>query len=95
MGINEIQQKMFPVFKHYGVIKASVFGSVARGEDSEKSDIDVLVNLQRPSSLSRFVSFKRELEMAVNKTVDVVEYDAVKPAFAESIFKDAKVIYEK
>lgn len=95
MRIETIKNKAFPVFKEYGVIKASVFGSVARGDDKPESDIDLLVELRRPFALSRFVSLKRNLENTLNHSVDVVEYGGVKPAFAPSIIKDAKVIYEQ
>ena len=95
MGIENIKKKTFPVFKQYGVLKASVFGSAARGEEKEGSDVDVLVELKRPYGLAQFVALKRSLEQALSKTVDVVEYGAVKPAFSKNIFKDEKVIYEQ
>jgi len=95
MSIETIKKDLTPVFKQYGVTRASIFGSVARGEDTPESDIDVLVDLRRPFSLTRFVALKRGLEAALKKPVDVVEYDAIKPAFARHILNDAKVIYEQ
>lgn len=95
MSIEAVQKTIIPIFQKYGVTKASIFGSVARGEDTAESDIDMLVNLRRPFSLARFVALKRGLEAALQKTVDIVEYEAVRPAFAERILKDSKVIYEQ
>lgn len=95
MSIKTIQEKTLAVFKQYGVIKASVFGSSARGQDTAKSDVDLLVSVKRPFTLMRFVSLKRGLEKALNKPVDIVEYGAVKPELSESILKDAKIIYEQ
>ncbi len=95
MSVETVKNKSASVFRQYGVLKASVFGSVARGEDNSESDVDVLVELRRPFGLPRFVALKRHLELALNRPVDVVEYDGVKSAFVESILKDAKVIYEQ
>lgn len=95
MSIETVRAKTIPIFKQYGVTKAAVFGSVARGEETAKSDIDVLVDLRRPFGLARFVALKRDLETALDRPVDVVEYGGVKPAFADNILRDAKVIYEQ
>lgn len=95
MGIENISHKITPVFRQYGVIKAALFGSVARGEDGPESDIDVLISVRRPFSLIQFIALKQELELILKKPVDVVEYGAIKPSFAESILKDEKVIYEQ
>lgn len=95
MSIETVRAKIIPIFKQYGVTKAALFGSVARGQDTAKSDVDVLVDLHRPFGLARFVALKRDLETALSRSVDVVEYGGVKPAFADNIFKDTKVIYEQ
>lgn len=95
MTVETVKEKAAPVFKQYGVTKASVFGSVARGEAGDGSDVDVLVTLRRPFGLVQFVALKRGLEAVLNKSVDVVEYDAIKPAFADNILKDAAIIYEQ
>ena len=95
MTIETVKEKTGPIFKQYGVIRAAVFGSVARGTSGEGSDVDFLVNLHRPFGLIQFVALKRGLELVLNKSVDVVEYDAVKPAFADNILKDAKIVYEQ
>ncbi len=94
MTIREIAQKVTPLLKEHRVIRASIFGSVARGEDTSGSDVDMLIEVSRPHSLVQFVALKRGLETSLNKPVDLVEYGAIKPAFADDILKDATVIYE-
>ena len=93
MDIEEIKVKVAPIFKEYGVRRASVFGSVARGENRPDSDVDLLINVSRPFSLVRFISLKHSLERVLKSPVDVVEYEAVKPSFAANILKDATAIW--
>jgi predicted nucleotidyltransferase len=95
MDIEEVKKIIRPILKEYGVSRASVFGSVARGEDGPDSDVDILVKVTRPFSLVGVVSLKHRMESALNRPVDVVEYEAIKPSFAENILKDAKLIYER
>ena len=93
--IQEITARVLPIFRSHNVKRAAVFGSVARGEAGPDSDIDILIEVERPFALSQFVALKRTLEAALQKPVDVVEYTAIKPAFARNILKDAAVIYEQ
>ena len=95
MNIEEVKLKITPILGRYGIKRAAVFGSVARGEARSDSDVDVLVEVRRPFSLVQFVSMKRNLEEVLSKPVDVVEYGSIKPAYEENILKDATVIYEQ
>ncbi len=57
----------------YGVTKLGVFGSVARDEATEVSDVDVVVEMRKPD-LFYMVHIKEELEEALNRPVDIVHY---------------------
>ncbi len=57
----------------YGVIKLGIFGSVARNEAVEASDVDVVVEMQAPD-LFFMVHIKEELEKALHCPVDIVHY---------------------
>ena len=46
MNVLDIQNKISPVLKEYGVKRAAVFGSVSRGDDGPRSDIDIMVSLE-------------------------------------------------
>lgn len=59
--------------EEYKIVKIGVFGSVARNRFSEQSDIDVVVELTRPT-LFTLVGIKQELEEALHRPVDVVHY---------------------
>ena len=95
MIISEIQSKITPVLKAYGVKKASLFGSIARGEDHPDSDIDLLVELgPRPMGLFEYIGLKHKLEDILGKKVDLVSEGYVIKYFEPYIKKDLKKIYE-
>ena len=77
------------LFERYGVSAVSLFGSVARGESTEESDIDLLVEFSRPIGLLRFVELKRTLEEVFGRTVDLVTPKALKPQLRDRILKEA------
>ena len=79
LTIKEIQSKTVPILRANGATKAELFGSVARGEATEASDVDILVELPDEQSLLDVIHLKNELEDALGTTVDLVEYDAIKP----------------
>lgn len=94
MNIKDISEKASPVFRSFGVSRASVFGSVARGEASAKSDIDLLVRFGKPIGMIEYMRFIERMEKALNRSVDIVtERSAayLKPHIAH----DLKLIYEK
>lgn len=95
MATQNIKRKIIPILKRQGVTKAAFFGSVARGEAKKKSDIDILVKLEKGKSLFDFVGLKIELEEKLGKKVDLVTYRAIKPRLKDIILKDEKIIYEK
>ena len=56
----------------YGIIRLGVFGSVARGEANEGSDIDIVVDI--PPDLFKMVHMKEELEQLLSSSVDLIRY---------------------
>ena len=72
-----------------------VFGSTARGEDSEGSDIDILVRFAKPISLLSLVELERELSDALARKVDLLTESAISPYLKDRILKDLLVIYGK
>jgi uncharacterized protein len=74
--------------EQYGVDALAVFGSLARGDDHAQSDIDLLVEFNRPVGLFQFVRLKLYLEELVGRPVDLVTIDALKPALKERILQE-------
>lgn len=77
-----------------GVSQAAIFGSFARGEETVKSDIDILVTLPAGSSLLDLVDIKNVLEEKMRRKVDVLTYKSIHPLLRERILKERNVIYE-
>ena len=72
-----------------GVRSLEIFGSVARGEAAPGSDVDLLVEFDRPIGLFHFFRVQRRLEQILGCPVDLVMRDAVKPQLRDRIFRDA------
>jgi predicted nucleotidyltransferase len=75
--------------KEYGVKSLAIFGSVARNEATEESDIDILVEFCRPVGLFEFVRIKARLEKILDRPVDLVTPEALKKQLKEQILKEA------
>ncbi|MBA7660670.1 MAG: hypothetical protein GH143_01985 [Calditrichaeota bacterium] len=89
MTIDEIKRKALPILKKYDLRKAGVFGSIVRGELREDSDVDILVEIGKDDmSLLDFVGIKLEIEEALGRKVDLVEYDTIKPLLKERILAE-------
>jgi len=87
--LNKLRPKIVRILKARGITKAGIFGSYARGEHRKRSDIDILVEIRdKKMSLLGFIHVKHELEDALKKKVDLVEYDAIKPLIKDSILAE-------
>ena len=86
--IAEIKQKALPILERYHAKRAGLFGSVVRGEMRRNSDVDILVELGDDLSLLDVVKINRELEEALGRKADLVEYETIKPIIRERILKE-------
>lgn len=93
--IKEIQKKAVPILKEFGVLRSSVFGSVARGESDEKSDVDILIDMPRGTTLFDLVDLRDRLQKQLGKKVDIGTYKSIKPYLKENILKEQIQIYER
>ena len=86
--IENIKKKILPILLESGIARAAIFGSVARNEETEKSDLDILVDLPKGMSLFDVVDLEFKLEEITQKKVDLVDYDAIKPRLKQYIMQD-------
>ncbi len=93
MKIEEIKEKIIPVLRKHQIKRAGIFGSVASGETTKKSDVDLLVELSNKISLLEFVGIEYELEDLLGTKVDLVEYQAIKPKLQKHIIAEEIRIY--
>lgn len=94
MTIETIQNKITPILKRQGVIKAAVFGSVARGEMRKNSDIDILIKYGGGKSLLDLIRLEFELKKKLGRKIDLLTYKSIHPLLRDIILKEQKVIYE-
>jgi len=90
-NLENIKSLIRPILKKYGIKKAGIFGSSARGE-SVVNDLDLLVKIDKKISLLEFIGIQQELEDTLGMKVDLVEYDAIKPALKDEILQDEKPV---
>lgn len=93
--INEIKDRTAPIAKAYGIGQMSLFGSYARGEAKDDSDIDLYIERGRMKSLLQYFAFIDELESALNCHVDVVTTGIEDKQFLSSIMKEGVLLYEE
>jgi predicted nucleotidyltransferase len=93
-SITEQYRTLFtPIFKKYGVTRASLFGSFARGEQTESSDIDLLVEFGDPIGLFRYQNLTEELAHVAKRPVDVATRNALPPRMLKHIAPDVTPFY--
>ena len=78
-----------PDRKDYGVSNIRVLGSVARGEADEKSDIDLLVDMEPGRNLLDLIGFLKDLESLLGCKVDVVTEKGLRERIRERVLKEA------
>lgn len=88
MILDEVKKKAIPILKRARVKRAALFGSAARGE-MKPGDVDLLVEMSRPYGLFTFLALKADLEDALGKEVDLIEYSVLKPIIRERVLHDA------
>ncbi len=92
MTIPEIKNRIIPVLKEYGVKKAALFGSIVKGESTEDSDIDILVEMPETATLLDLAELKIELEEILNKNVDVLTYDSLHHLLKDKILHEQEAV---
>jgi predicted nucleotidyltransferase len=88
----ELQVLMPAIKKRFKVESLEIFGSYVRGEQTEKSDVDVLVTFIGSYSLWQLIDVERFLRRKLHMKVDLVPRDSVKPALKNRIFSEATVV---
>lgn len=93
--IDEIKKSIDSELTHlrnsYNVQELGVFGSVARGQNIESSDIDVLVEFSEPIGIFKFIELENFLSELLGKKVDLVTKKSLKSAIREDVLRE--VVY--
>ena len=92
--ISELQKNIIiNTIMPFSPVKIGIFGSVARGENTENSDIDILYQFKETVGLFNLVRIKDSLEEKLNKKVDLVSEKYLHPKLKPYIMNDLTIIY--
>lgn len=98
MTTEAMQKVIANYFKTQPVLKAWLFGSFARGEETAQSDVDILFvpdRSEKPFTLFTMGGMYMDLKKLLGRDVDLVEEGSLRPYAAESANRDKKLIYER
>lgn len=88
------KNKLIQLCRENNITKIGIFGSVARGDATEKSDIDLLVQFSESKSLLTHIRLERELSRLLKRKVDLLTEEAISPYLRDIIKSDLQVLYE-
>jgi uncharacterized protein len=86
--------KLVELCRQHDVQQVGVFGSSARGEADENSDIDLLISFSKRISLLQMAALERQFSHALGRKVDLLTEAAIRPYLRETIKRDVQVLYE-
>ena len=95
MGRKEINKNIISYLRQFDPLRIGLFGSYAREEDNQDSDIDILVSFRTTPSLLDLARIHRELSGILGKKVDLVTEKSIKnEKLRKYIYNDLKIIFE-
>ena len=86
--LQKYRAEILALARRHGAKNVRVFGSLARGEGNEDSDLDLLVTLEEGRSLLDLVGLKQDLEDLVHRPVDVVTERALSPYLRDRVLSE-------
>lgn len=93
-NLKNIRNKLIPILKQNNVVKASVFGSYARGKETKKSDIDMMIKYNGKMSLLDLIGLEQELEEKTGIKFDITTYKAINYLIKDQVYKEQVVILD-
>ena len=92
-NLRQNREEIYAIAGKYGISNIRVFGSVARGEENEKSDVDLLVRISKHKGMGfDLIRFEREFSEKFKVKTDTISEDAVHNLLKEKIFGEAVVL---
>ena len=90
-----IKKLVLPIVQKYGIERIFLFGSMARGDETEHSDYDFLISKGNLRSLIQYMSFVSELESALKCHVDVITDTSSDEKIIQTALKEGILLYER
>jgi hypothetical protein len=93
--LGELESQIMSVLLPAGVKRVALFGSVARGKDTARSDVDILVAFKKPVGLFRLARLRRELEERLGRPVDLLTEGFLSRYMRPQVQQEQVVLYEE
>jgi predicted nucleotidyltransferase len=87
-----IQEHKEDLKKEYGVKEIGIFGSYVRGEQKAISDVDILIELERPVGFVKFMKLEKRISDILGVKVDLVTKKALKPYIGQRILQEVQYV---
>ncbi len=94
MNLDKFKKQLNKICQQNGVKMLGVFGSVARGEDTPESDVDLLIQLKKPVGLIEFIRLQDKFVEVFGRKVDLATEDSLHPLIRQNVLSDLRVLYE-
>jgi len=78
--------------KNYNVEDLGVFGSFARGDNTQTSDVDILVRFSQPIGFFKFIDLENYLTKLLGRQVDLVTEKALKPTIKNDVLREVMYV---
>lgn len=92
--VDEIKDIITPIAEKYRIARVYLFGSFARGDYNEQSDIDIRIEKGKLKGMFALCGFYTEVSEALKRRVDVFTTGSLSEEFLEKIKKDEIMLYE-
>ncbi len=90
--LQQRREDILALCEHYHASNVQVFGSLARGENRQDSDVDLLIDFPDNHSVLDYVALQRDLEMLLSKKVDLVIRECLHPLIKGQILREARFL---
>jgi predicted nucleotidyltransferase len=90
--LDRLKEEAPALRRRYAVSSLAVFGSMARGDDHEGSDVDVLVTFEGKATFDHFMGLKIDLEVLFGRRVDLLTWQELRVEWLEEIEKEAILV---
>ncbi|HTV48060.1 MAG TPA: nucleotidyltransferase family protein [Phycisphaerae bacterium] len=90
--LNKKREAILEIAGKYGAHDVRIFGSVVRGENTEASDLDILVRFDPDRTLMDHAALIGKLEDLLGVKIDVIDADGMRPRFREVVEKEALLL---
>ena len=88
----QLQEHKQDLKNEYGVRNLGIFGSYVRGEQTDQSDVDILVDLEKPIGLLGLARLNRNISELLGVKVDLTTRNALKPHIGQRILQEVQYV---